>query len=163
MINNVGCCIVFRNECLPPPAIGGPLPFPLTADQFWPSLVFNPAAASAFLLGLPWHHHAAQPPSSSYQSPVHKALSQRIVTANQSWPAAAAAAAVAAVASAQTSSSEPHSPSSRASSVCSPAPMSPAQDNVGAVAASDPDGGSGSGDDTAMCLPPAVHADNVTC
>lgn len=110
---------VFRSDCMPAaPALGGPLPF-LTPEQFWPSIVFNPAAASAFLLGLPWHHHhhAAQPSATaaaaSYHSSVHKALSERIITANQ-WPAAAL----------QTSSSEPHSPSSAGSS--SPAALSPA-------------------------------------
>lgn len=112
--------VVFRNDCLPvAPALGGPLPF-LTPEQFWPSIVFNPAAASAFLLGLPWHHHHAAQPSAtaaaaSYQSSVHKALSERMITANQ-WPAAAL----------QTSSSEPHSPSSASSS--SPAALSPAHE-----------------------------------
>lgn len=116
---------MFRNECLPPPALGGPLQPFLTPEQFWPSIVFNPAAASAFLLGLPWHNHhhhhnqAGQP--SPYQSSIHKALSQRLITANQHWPAAAHTSP----------SSEPHSPSSAASSAGSPEPpLSPVQDFV---------------------------------
>lgn len=122
---------MFRNECLPPPTLGGPLQPFLTPEQFWPSIVFNPAAASAFLLGLPWHnhhhhHHQAGQPS-PYQSSIHKALSQRLITVNQQWPAAA-----------QTSSSEPHSPSSAASSTGSPEPPpSPIQEFVEIVAAAE--------------------------
>ncbi|XP_050427276.1 retinal homeobox protein Rx1-like [Adelges cooleyi] len=90
---------MFRGECLPQPGLAGPLPF-LSPEQFWPNIVFNPAAASAFLLGLPWHAHP-------YQSTVHKALSQRMAVGQ--W-------------SIQTSSPEPHSPSSSSSS---PVPRSP--------------------------------------
>ncbi|KAF0769379.1 retinal homeobox protein Rx3 [Aphis craccivora] len=149
------------------PALGGPLPF-LTPEQFWPSIVFNPAAASAFLLGLPWHHHHAAQPSAtatagSYQSSVHKALSERIITANQ-WPAVAL----------QTSSSEPHSPSSAGTS--SPAPLSPVREpsvdttTVTAAAATesrspylnDDDDDGDDDDETSRCSPP-VLVENVSC
>lgn len=144
--------IVFRTECLPPPALGGSLPF-LTPEQFWPNIVFNPAAASAFLLGLPWHHHAQ--PSPTYQSSIHKALSQRIMTAGNQWPVAA-----------QTSSSEPHSPSSAESST-SPAPLSPVREfaestvattNVTGIASPDRDGDAPDG----ICPSPPVLTENVS-
>jgi len=158
---------VFRNDCLSvAPTLGGPLPF-LTPEQFWPSIVFNPAAASAFLLGLPWHHHHAAQPSAtaaaaSYQSSVHKALSERIITANQ-WPAVAL----------QTSSSEPHSPSSAGTS--SPAALSPVREpsvDAATVAAAEnrspylnDDDDDGDGDDeneAGRCSPP-VLMENVSC
>jgi len=159
---------VFRNDCLPvAPSLGGPLPF-LTPEQFWPSIVFNPAAASAFLLGLPWHHHHAAQPSAtaaaaSYQSSVHKALSERIITANQ-WPAAAL----------QTSSSEPHSPSSAGSS--SPAALSPLHEpsmdaaTVTAAAESrspyrndEDDEDDGNDNDESSRCSPSVLMGNVSC
>ncbi|XP_022167529.1 retinal homeobox protein Rx3 [Myzus persicae] len=163
---------LFRNDCLPvAPSLGGPLPF-LTPEQFWPSIVFNPAAASAFLLGLPWHHHHAAQPSAtaaaaSYQSSVHKALSERIITANQ-WPAAAL----------QTSSSEPHSPSSAGSSspvtALSP-PHEPSVDAATVAAAEsrspylndnddddDDDDNDNDNDESGRCSP-SVLMGNVSC
>lgn len=85
---------VFRNECLTAPALqaGSPLPF-LAVDQFWPSIVFNPAAASAFLFGLPWHQHqnrlhaAAQPPSVSPPPPQPPPLPPPQLSPSQPQPA----------------------------------------------------------------------------
>ncbi|XP_050519803.1 aristaless-related homeobox protein-like [Daktulosphaira vitifoliae] len=127
---------MFRNECLTQSGLG-PLPF-LSPEQFWPNIVFNPTAASAFLLGLPWHTH-------SYQSSMHKALSQRINP--NKWPT-------------QTSSSEPHSPSSSSSSSI---PLSPQILEPNDIIDTEPDNLKSPLVISRSCSPTAALVEKVSC